>query len=97
MTYIGITVVRGFEATNREAPFGLWIFTMIFLPFQGFWTAIIYMWPRYVHNREKYPKMSRWEAFFSEDNRVDVKSDVQHGDEVESDKDGNDNEKNQYE
>ena len=57
--------------------------------------AIIYMWPRYVHNREKYPKMSRWEAFFSEDNRVDLKSDVQHGDEVESDKDGN--EKNQYE
>jgi hypothetical protein len=94
MTYFGITLIRCLELTNKNASFGLWIFTMIFLPFQGFWNAIIYMWPRYVCNREKYPTMSRWEAIFSEDNRAVLKSDVK-SDEVESGANGN--EKNQDE
>ena len=49
------------------APFGLYCFMAIFLPWQGFWNAIIYIRPRYIRNREKNPEMSIWQAITTKD------------------------------
>ena len=67
LTYAGSTawsIVRAFDGT---VPFGLLVFICIFLPWQGFWNAIIYIRPRYMRNREKYPNMSIWQAIMTED------------------------------
>ena len=67
LTYAGSTawsIVRAFRGT---VPFGLYCFIDLFLPWQGFWNAIIYIRPRYMRNREKYPDMSIWQAIFTED------------------------------
>ena len=67
LTYAGITAMRIVQAFGGTVPFGLRCFAWIFLPWQGFWNAIIYMRPRYIRNREKYSDMSIWQAIITED------------------------------
>ena len=67
MTYVGSTAFLIIEAFGGTPSFGLWCFTNIFLPWQGFWNAIIYTRPRYLRNREKNPDMSIWQAIMTED------------------------------
>ncbi len=67
LTYAGTTATDIVRAFGGTVPFGLTIFMVIFLPWQGFWNAIIYIRPRYMRNREKYPNMSIWQAIMTED------------------------------
>jgi len=59
------------RALGGTVPFGLYCFMFIFRPWQGFWNAIIYIRPRYLRNREKYPDMSIWQAIVTEDEEYD--------------------------
>jgi hypothetical protein len=59
-----MSIVYTFGGT---VPFGLIVFFYTFRPWQGFWNAIIYVRPRYMRNREKYPDMSIWQAIMTED------------------------------
>ena len=65
--YVGTTAWSIVRAIGGTVPFGLLVFTYIFLPWQGFWNAIIYVRPRYMRNREKNPNMSLWQAIMTED------------------------------
>ncbi len=67
LTYVGSTARAIVVAYNGTPSFGLRCFITIFLPWQGFWNAIIYIRPRYMRNREKNPNMSIWQAIFTED------------------------------
>lgn len=71
MAYIGGTawsIVDSYDHLGgTEVPFGLWLFTSIFLPWQGFWNAVIYVRPRYMRNRERYPNLPVWRAITKED------------------------------
>jgi len=67
LTYVGATAWNIVLAFDGTVPFGLRVFMHIFLPWQGFWNAIIYIRPRYLRNREKYPDMSIWHAIMTED------------------------------
>jgi hypothetical protein len=67
LTYVGGTAWSIVLAFGGTVPFGLTVFTDIFRPWQGFWNAIIYVRPRYMRNREKYPDMSIWQAIMTED------------------------------
>jgi hypothetical protein len=73
MTYVFTTTNaiiranRGSESEQGSVPFALQFLNFMFLPWQGFWNAVIYIRPRYLRNREKNPEMSRWEAIFAED------------------------------
>ena len=71
LAYVGTTARSVVEAFDGTVPFGLWCFMYIFLPWQGFWNAIIYIRPRYMRNREKNPNMSIWQAFWTEDEEYD--------------------------
>jgi hypothetical protein len=67
LTYVGSTLWSIVVASGGTPSFGLMCFMFIFLPWQGFWNAIIYIRPRYMRNREKYPSMSIWQAIVTED------------------------------
>jgi hypothetical protein len=68
LAYVGSTARGIVEIQYGGTPsFGLWCFMFIFLPWQGFWNAIIYIRPRYMRNREKNPNMSIWQAIFTGD------------------------------
>ena len=67
LTYVGHTAARIVVAFDGSVPYGQRVFVAIFLPWQGFWNAIIYIRPRYMRNREKYPDMSIWQAIMTED------------------------------
>jgi hypothetical protein len=67
LTYVGSTARTIVLAYDGKPSFGLRCFITIFLPWQGFWNAIIYIRPRYMRNREKNPNMSIWRAIFTED------------------------------
>ena len=67
MTYVGVTAIFIVEAFGGTVPFGLRCLSFIFLPWQGFWNAVIYVRPRFIRNREKNPNMSIWQAIMTED------------------------------
>ena len=67
MTYVGSTALQIVQAFGGTAPFGLRCFSYVFLPWQGFWNAVIYIRPRFIRNREKNPNMSIWQAIMTED------------------------------
>ncbi len=67
LAYVGSTARGIVEIYGGTPSFGLWCFMFIFLPWQGFWNAIIYIRPRYMRNREKNPNMSIWQAIMTED------------------------------
>ena len=67
LTYVGATARSIVLAFGGTPSFGLLCFMYIFLPWQGFWNAVIYIRPRYMRNREKYPNMSIWQAIMTED------------------------------
>ena len=67
MTYVGGTAWSIVEAFGGTAPFGLVFFMLMFLPWQGFWNAVIYIRPRFIRNRDKNPNMSIWQAIMTED------------------------------
>ena len=71
LTYVGTTAYSIVLALGGTVPFGLWCFMYLFLPWQGFWNAIIYIRPRYMRNREKYPDMPIWQAIVTEDEEYD--------------------------
>src|SRR6056300_1015392 len=71
LTYVGSTARSIVVASGGTPSFGLLCFLYIFLPWQGFWNAIIYVRPRYMRNREKYPDMSIWHAIMTEDEEYD--------------------------
>jgi hypothetical protein len=67
LTYVGATAWDIVYASGSTPSFGLFVFVFMFRPWQGFWNAIIYIRPRYMRNREKYPDMSIWQAIMTED------------------------------
>ena len=67
LAYVGCTTIDIVFAYDGTPSFGLWCITYIFLPWQGFWNAIIYIRPRYMRNREKDPNMSIWHAIMTGD------------------------------
>ena len=67
LTYVGSSAIDIVFAYGHTPSFGLWCFTYIFLPWQGFWNAVIYIRPRYMRNREKNPNMSIWQAIMTGD------------------------------
>jgi hypothetical protein len=67
LTYVWSTAWSIVLAFGGTPSFGLYCFMYIFLPWQGFWNAIIYIRPRYMRNREKYPDMPIWQAIMTED------------------------------
>jgi len=71
LTYVGSTARSIVVASGGTPSFGLLCFMYIFLPWQGFWNAIIYIRPRYMRNREKYPNMSILNSIVTEDEEYD--------------------------
>eukprot|EP00984_Skeletonema_dohrnii_P027919 scaffold17647_cov83-Skeletonema_dohrnii-CCMP3373.AAC.1 len=69
LTYVFTTAVVIIEigGSQSDVPFALKFLQFMFFPLQGFGNAIIYIRPRYLRNREKYPNMSRWNAIFEDD------------------------------
>jgi len=67
LTYVFSTTVVIIGIVGSQNPFALQFLQFMFYPLQGFGNAIIYIRPRYLRNREKYPNMSCWNAIFEDD------------------------------
>lgn len=51
------------RSSTGKSIFELWITMALFVPIQGFLSSIVFLRPRYMVMRSKYPTVSKWKAF----------------------------------